>query len=164
VRCVDPVYPIRTTVTDRIKAAHEDPSVPEPLISHHRHPGYVVWPAARETLDTYTPGHDSYKIHRSLREDFARGMREAKVCVFDASVERKMIRKYAQAFLSGCVVAGDIPTEHEEALSRFMIPLQASWSIDRIEAQIKTYLAEPERLHQMAIDAFIYARSHLTTT
>ena len=108
-------------------------------------------------------------------------MREAKICVFDASLERKMIRKvgrlclawcqyltkgyqYAQAFLSGCIVAADLPTEHEEALREFIIPLKRTWDIDRIHAEIQSYLARPDRLHQMAMDAFVYARQHLTTT
>lgn len=53
---------------------------------------------------TYEQGHPAYQHHEALREDFAKNMREAKICVFDSSLERKMIRKYAQALLAGCVV------------------------------------------------------------
>jgi len=49
-------------------------------------------------LETYTPGHWSYETHRRLREDFAKGMREARICVFDSSLERKMIRKVRLSF------------------------------------------------------------------
>jgi hypothetical protein len=84
------VYPIRTTVTDRSR------SNPSALITHQEHPGYWVWTpdyAKQDPLETYTKGHELYLKHEELREDFARGMRQAKVCVFDASLERKMIRK-----------------------------------------------------------------------
>ena len=72
--------------------------------------------------------------------------------------------QYAQALLSGCVVAGDIPTEHEPQLSSFMIKLQPSWSIERIESEIQQHLDDPERLQQMALEGFIYARRYLTAT
>ncbi|ORY34796.1 hypothetical protein BCR39DRAFT_461978 [Naematelia encephala] len=154
-------YPIRTTVTDYLWT--ESPT----LITRHPHPGYTLdMPdeARDHPLETYTPNHELYQNHLSLRADFARGMREAKICVFDASLERKLIRKYAQALLSGCVIAADLPTEHEEALERFTIPLKPSWGIEKIHAEIERYLAMPEKLHQMSMDGFIYARRHLTTT
>jgi hypothetical protein len=44
-------------------------------------------------LETYTTNHTLYANHLEIRRDFARGMRKAQVCVFDASLERKMIRK-----------------------------------------------------------------------
>jgi hypothetical protein len=66
--------------------------------------------------------------------------------------------------LSGCVIAGDLPTEHEEALERFVIKLKPSWTIQRIREEIDKYLAQPARLHQMALDGLAYARRHLTAT
>ncbi|KAL1413682.1 hypothetical protein Q8F55_001461 [Vanrija albida] len=162
-------YPIRTTITDNLNRLRDDPhrSDSEALVGRHQHPGYTVGipESARTTpLETYQLGHETYKTHRALRADFGRGMREAQICVFDSSLERKMIRKYAQAMLSGCVLATDLPTEHEEALSKFTIPLEPSWSIDQIERQLQKFLDDPARLHQMALDAFAYARKHLTTT
>jgi hypothetical protein len=118
----------------------------------------------QKPLETYEVGHASYAPHRALREDFARGMRQAQICVFDSSLERKLIRKYAQALLSGCVIASDLPTEHEEAMGEFVIRLEPTWNIERIELEINTYLDQPQRLHQMALDGFAYARRHLTTT
>lgn len=160
-------YPLRTTVTDALRKREEDPTLPESPISRHPHPGYDVH-VPEETrsnpLETYELGHETYATHRAIRADFATGMRTAQICVFDSSLERKLIRKYAQAFLSGCVVAGDLPTEHEQVLSNFVIPLEPTWDIDRIHAQINTYLADPARLHQMALDGFAYARKHLSTT
>jgi hypothetical protein len=66
--------------------------------------------------------------------------------------------------LSGCVIAGDIPTEQEEQLANFVIPLEPEWDIEQIEAQIKSYLEKPALLEKMALEAFAYARAHLTTT
>lgn len=171
-----PVYPIRTTVTNYLETFPENP-----LVIRHEHPGYFLWPpdSARENpLETYDLNHPLYAKHLALREDFARGMREARICVFDASLERKMIRKvgryssfevlsdgieqYAQALLSGCVIAGDLHTEHEEALEGFTIQLKPTWDIERIHQELEKYLADEDRLHQMAVDGFVYARSHLT--
>lgn len=122
------------------------------------------------------PHHEYYAQHERLREDFAAGMRTSRICVFDASLERKMIRKYAQAFLSGCVVvschqaawtnhqAGDLPTEHETALSKFMIVLKPSWDIERINREIQWHLDRPEVMQRKALEAFAYARRYLTNT
>lgn len=84
------VYPIRTTVTDHTR------NNPSAAINRHEHPGYSVPTAehARQNpLETYTKGHELYTKHEELRADFSKAMRRAKICVFDASLERKMIRK-----------------------------------------------------------------------
>ncbi|BEI83334.1 hypothetical protein CcaverHIS002_0312020 [Cutaneotrichosporon cavernicola] len=160
-------YPVRTTVTNHLRRLEQDSSLPASPISRHPHPGYDINSAdeyKQTPLETYEIGHPSYQRHRELRHDFARGMRTAQICVFDSSLERKLIRKYAQALLSGCVIASDLPTEHEEAMMGLVIRLEPTWDIERIEAEINKYLAQPEVLHQMALDGFAYARRHLTTT
>ncbi|WRT69629.1 uncharacterized protein IL334_006618 [Kwoniella shivajii] len=161
-------YPIRTTVTDYLRLIEVEPNLPErTVISRHPHPGYSVSvpsSARDQPLETYELEHEYYETHLKLREDFAKGMRESKICIFDASLERKMIRKYAQAFLSGCVVASDLPTEHEEALSKFVIPLKSSWTIEKINEVLRYYLEREDLLQQMALDGLIWARQHLTTT
>jgi len=45
-----------------------------------------------------------------------------------------------------------------------MIKLQPSWDIERIETEIQKYLDDPERLQQMALEGFVYARRYLTST
>lgn len=154
-------YPLRSTVNRAIEAGRSD------VVGRFDHPGYFLWaPKAYYTnpLQTYQQGHPVYAKHEDTRAAFAQGMRESRICVFDASLERKMIRKYAQAMLSGCVIAGDLPTEHEEALSKFVIHLSPSWDIDQIEAVIKESLAQPEMLKQKAMLAFAFARKYLTNT
>lgn len=79
------------------------------FVTQFKHPGFDI-PRSRipkRKLATYEPGHPSYRPQIRKREEFAEGMRNAQICVFDSSVEKKAIRKYAQAFLSGCVVAAD---------------------------------------------------------
>jgi hypothetical protein len=85
-------YPLRTTITNHL---HDHPDSGSP-ISRHDHPGYFVFGDEKwkiEPLETYEVGHEVYERHIMMREDFAKAMRESKICVFDASRERKMIRK-----------------------------------------------------------------------
>lgn len=155
------VYPLRTVVTNAIENGKKT------IIDRYQHPGYFVWEdpnAYSDPLDTYTVGHSSYSKHTAMREAFADGLRKSKICVFDASLERKMIRKYAQAFLSGCVVAGDIPTEHEDALSEFMIPLHPDSTIAEIDQILEDALKDEEELKRKAFLGFAYARKHLTNS
>ena len=66
------------------------------IIQRHAHPGYTVKVPSEATerpLETYAKSHAYYEAHEKLREDFANGMRTSRVCVFDSSTERKMIRK-----------------------------------------------------------------------
>ncbi|WVR08129.1 hypothetical protein IAU60_005175 [Kwoniella sp. DSM 27419] len=161
-------YPIRTTVTDALRYHEENPDITDDsIVSRHPHPGYTVSVASsarQQPLETYELAHEYYETHLKLREDFAKGMRESRICVFDASLERKMIRKYAQALLSGCVIAADLPTEHEDALSKFVIPLKSTWGIDKINEALRYHLDRPELLQQMAVDGLVYARQHFTTS
>lgn len=152
-------YPLRTTVTQNLDRGN--------IIDRFQHPGYTISTDRKlydEPLETYTHGHESYATHRDTRESFARGMRESRICVFDASLERKLIRKYAQALLSGCVIAGDLPTEHEDALSDVVIRLDPNWSFERISEEIERALADPDELRRKALLGFAYARRYLTIT
>ena len=97
-------------------------------------------------------------------------------------MEKKAIRKYAQAFLSGCVVAADskyhrpilgyiltsetlsVPTEQEEAFRNFMIPLRTDASIEEINRVIYDALLDPFELQRKALEAFAYAREYLTNS
>lgn len=98
------VYPIRTTITDHLKkwqAGSDAIPAEAPLIDRHEHPGYTLSPeehaaadeARRSPLETYEVGHASYARHVQLRGEFAQAMRDTRICVFDSSLERKMIRK-----------------------------------------------------------------------
>ncbi|KAL7414198.1 hypothetical protein BDY24DRAFT_414418 [Mrakia frigida] len=149
-------YPIRTTVTNAVRNK-------QTFIKWYQHPGYTVnSQAPSEAPEWYEENSPLLAKHLELRGGFAGAMRETKICVFDASLERKLIRKYAQAFLSGCVVATDIPTDQEVELKQFVIELKPTWSIERINAAIDLALQDPEELQRKAMLAFAYARAHLT--
>lgn len=82
------------------------------MIGRHGHPGYTLGvpeEARQHPLETYTKGHELYEKHELLREDFARGMREAKICVFDASLERKLIRKVCYTHMLWCQAHASTP-------------------------------------------------------
>lgn len=98
------LYTIRPTVVRAIEA-----KPPRTFISRFSHPGFYVHRnrIPKKKLLTYEKGHASYAPQVRKREAFAEGMRRAQICVFDSSMERKAIRKYAQALLSGCVIAAD---------------------------------------------------------
>ena len=139
----------------------------ETVVGRFDHPGYTIWEdpkAYSDPLETYAIDHPYYQKHIRMRQDFATGLRQTKICVFDSSLERKLIRKYAQAFLSGCVVAGDIPTEHEEALEKFMIKLHPDNTIEEVNDILKTALLDEEELKRKAFLGFAFARKFLTNT
>lgn len=79
---------------------------------------------------TYIPGHMSYARQRAKRTEFAEGMRNAQICVFDSSMEKKAIRKYAQAFLSGCVVAADRTLDHFSSLDDIETKARSTFAFD----------------------------------
>ena len=60
--------------------------------------------------------------------------------------------------------AGDLPTEHESALEKFMIVLEPSWDIERINQEIQWHLDRPQVMQRKALEAFAYARRYLTNT
>jgi hypothetical protein len=156
------------------------------FITRFSHPGFeLTVHTPKRPLRTYRPGHPSYRRHVQKRQEFAEGMRNAQICVFDASMEKKAIRKYAQAFLSGCVVAADcelkqycsrlvldtdfvctgaVPTEHEAAFRDFMIVLRPKAHIEEINTIIYEALQDPLELQRKALAAFLYAREFLTNT
>ncbi|KAJ9095307.1 hypothetical protein QFC21_005673 [Naganishia friedmannii] len=157
-------YPLRVTITDYLETL---PGGSASLIDRYEHPGYTVWEmpeAYEDPMGTYERGNAAYQHHEALREDFAKHMRHSKICVFDSSTEKKMIRKFAQALLSGCVVAGDIPTENEDILSEFMIELKPTWDIERINTELAKHLQDDHGLERKAMLGFAYARKHFTNT
>jgi hypothetical protein len=152
---------LRTVVTDAVRDGKDT------VINRFGHPGYTIWEdpkAYDDPLETYSIDHPYYTQHMRMRKDFANALRTTKICVFDSSLARKLVRKYSQSFLSGCVVAGDIPTEHEEALDKFVIKLHPDATIEQIDEILKNALLDEEELKRKAFLAFAYARKYLTFT
>lgn len=106
-----------------------------------------------DTLHWDDPSHAS---QQKILKDFSLNMRQSKVCVFDGSIEGKFIRKFAQAMLSGwvqssqstfclcvfserktyaescnrCVIASDLPADHDLVLKDNIIQLKLDSNIE----------------------------------
>lgn len=90
-------------------------------------------------------------------------MRYTKICVFDASAERKSIRKFNEAFLSGCVVASDIPSEMEDQVFKdAVIELHQGMTEEDINDVLQEALQDLDNLQRMAVKAFKLARQHFS--
>lgn len=74
-------------------------------------------PVSAEMNGKFNPDDPDTAEARRVAKEWSQGMRETKICVFDSSIERKTIRKFNEAFLSGCVVASDIPSEMGKSLN-----------------------------------------------
>ena len=104
-------YPLRFSVHEAIKQG---------LVTNgttRKHKGtftFKVRPGAKrdEARVAYDgPQHGALYLRqmREQYEEYAKQLGRARICVFDSVIPRKMIRKYAEALMSGCVVAADVP-------------------------------------------------------
>ncbi|KAJ3331877.1 hypothetical protein HDU76_001965 [Blyttiomyces sp. JEL0837] len=154
------LYPLRTTV----KKGIEEGIIKAELVIH---PGYNVNAEAVSDLptnDTSSAGlvldRDPHVAHLfRIQQSYAEQLRQTQICIFDSSVVRKAIRKYHEAFLSGCVVAGDIPLEMENTFRDVVIPLRLDMSASEIQATLDEYVHDTERLAWMAVEGFRRARA-----
>ncbi|KAI8607711.1 hypothetical protein BC830DRAFT_89419 [Chytriomyces sp. MP71] len=161
------LYPLRAKVQGAIRAGKIANA------SVYKHVGYVLEP--REGVVTVGGGmgkggllgvydaEDPDVAHHTVNQHaWAHALATTQICVFDSSVVRKAIRKYQESFMSGCVVAADIPLEMEDMFKGVVIPLSAAMSVEEINARLQEYLADKERLAWMAMEAFRRARTHWT--
>ncbi|KAL7005668.1 hypothetical protein EMMF5_004750 [Cystobasidiomycetes sp. EMM_F5] len=157
----EPYYPLRY----KLVAAIEDG---ETFIKQADSKSNSTYPT-REWLATLGPGPpnnltgDYFEFYYANDAAFAADLRRTKICVFDGSVQKKAIRKYMQASLTGCVIAGEIPDEHQEILRPNMVELKASWPMSRINAILREALADPAELQRKASTMFAYASQHWTS-
>lgn len=158
------LYPLRTKIFEGVKAGKIK------SVEIFWHPGYTIQGSHNETklvelrklYKGYDPNSPLTEKHRETRSAYAEAIRHTKICVFDGSMERKLIRKYMEAMLAGCVVAADVPTEMDLELQKLILPLDAKWNESRIETTLKGYLADTDDLRERSLRSFIYARRHFT--
>jgi hypothetical protein len=124
----------------------EPASIPAPPLLHPNKNG------------KFNPNDPDTSAVRRVSTEWSVGMRSTKICVFDASSERKTIRKFNEAFLSGCVVASDIPSEMESLFRGVVIELDARMSEAEIDGILRRALSDPVRLQEMAVEALRRAR------
>ncbi|EGG00690.1 uncharacterized protein MELLADRAFT_111563 [Melampsora larici-populina 98AG31] len=155
---INSYYPLRTTVAKAIQASQtfivNSIKLPEldPNWKDLKPPKKLNW------LD---PSHD---LQRKILQDFSKNMRQSKICVFDGSIEGKFIRKFSQAMLSGCVIASDLPNDHDTILKNNIIELKLNSTIEEINKAIKAALLDETELKRKASVLLRYARQHLTST
>ncbi|ORY38762.1 hypothetical protein BCR33DRAFT_853747, partial [Rhizoclosmatium globosum] len=153
------LYPLRSTIREGINKS---------IIfnaTEFNHPGYNIFVNLTKPnypVGQYSPKDPNTAHLRAQQDTYAKAMRETQICVFDSSRVRKAIRKYHEAFLSGCVVAADIPLEMEEIFRDVTIPLRLDMNAEEVNDILQVYLADKERLAWMAREAFYRARQHWT--
>eukprot|EP00276_Gloeochaete_wittrockiana_P002406 CAMPEP_0184671896 /NCGR_PEP_ID=MMETSP0308-20130426/85777_1 /TAXON_ID=38269 /ORGANISM="Gloeochaete witrockiana, Strain SAG 46.84" /LENGTH=522 /DNA_ID=CAMNT_0027119117 /DNA_START=107 /DNA_END=1675 /DNA_ORIENTATION=+ len=143
---------------------------------HMGHPGYrIPLPPQAMTSAPFRPDHrvplssdtfsqlQGFISHvRSHNREYHFKMAHSKICVFDSSVERKAMRKFFEAFLSGCVVASDLPYELEEELRDVVIQLHVNDTDDVIERKLFEALLDPVELRRKASKAMAIAHRQFT--
>ncbi|ORY42335.1 hypothetical protein BCR33DRAFT_767196 [Rhizoclosmatium globosum] len=132
----------------------------------YEHVGYVLQPEKGKAkkissleLGVFDPQDPAVEHHRKNQQSWAKTLATTQICVFDSSILRKAIRKYQESFMSGCVVAADIPLEMESVFKGVVIPLRADMEVEEINDVLQRYLKDKERLARMAMEAFRRARS-----
>ncbi|ORY40973.1 hypothetical protein BCR33DRAFT_787202 [Rhizoclosmatium globosum] len=160
--CKSKQVPLRTTMTDGIKAG---------IIKNATiwgHPGYDLPSGANNANCTlledgrYHYNDPRVEPLRKTQRAFAQALRDHQICLFDSSHIRKAIRKYHEAFFSGCVVAADVPIEMEEMFRDVVILLRKEMTAEEVNEVVQEYLKDKERLAWMAEEAFYRARQHWT--
>ncbi|KAJ3028508.1 UNVERIFIED_CONTAM: hypothetical protein HDU68_001504 [Siphonaria sp. JEL0065] len=157
------MYPLRHKVKQGIKAGKiQNAKV-------YEHVGYVLKggvtktvPVRQDRIGVFDPLDPDVAHHRKNQQNWAKTLATTQICVFDSSIVRKAIRKYQESFMSGCVVAADIPLEMENMFRNVVIPLKASMSIEQINETLQEYLKDKARLSWMAQEAFKRARANWT--
>lgn len=162
------LYPLRVKLAEGIRSG----KVGRGRSNTYLHPGYQIQPpnstevisALYATYTTYDPASNITAWHRAVRDPYAQAMRRSQLCTFDASIERKLIRKYMEAMLSGCSVTADVPTDMDfpGGVGDLILPLDAEWDVDTLGRKIDEYLADPADLASRSLNSFIFARQHFT--
>ncbi|KAH9811265.1 hypothetical protein DFH28DRAFT_901275 [Melampsora americana] len=155
---INSYYPLRSTVAKAIQANQTFITNPTNLPELDTNWEELKRP---EELNWSDPSHDK---QRNLLKEFSSNMRHSKVCVFDGSIEQKFIRKFAQAMLSGCVIASDLPNDHDTIMKNNIIELRLNSTIEEINEAIKEALLDENELKRKATVLLRYARQHLTST
>jgi hypothetical protein len=112
-----PLYPVRVAAEEAIKKG---------LINNGKvqnHPGYDVPHNNSDPPEEYNPNSALTISHRKQQSEYATVLGTSRICIFDSSVIRKMIRKFVESAMSGCVIASDMPLEMWVELKPFVIEL-----------------------------------------
>lgn len=95
------------------------------------------------------------------QEAYALSMAKSKICIFDSSVLKIGLRKYAEALASGCVIAADLPYDYEGLLDDLVIPLNASMTWDEINGVLVNALKDEKEMKRRSAKGILLARKHM---
>jgi hypothetical protein len=112
-----PLYPVRVAAEEAIENG---------LINNGKvqnHPGYDVPHNNSDSPEEYNPNSALTINHRKQQSKYATVLGTSRICIYDSSVIRKMIRKFIESAMSGCVIASDMPLEMWVELKPFVIEL-----------------------------------------
>ena len=153
----DVLYPLRVTMEQTIGDGRINGG------SVYEHPGY--WPFAsgdtRPSM-TYTPDAPVIKAATDSYKSFITRLQHSKICMFDSTIIRKSIAKFYEAFLSGCVVASDLPDEMQELFEGAIIVLEQDASHEQVATTINSALADEVELQRKAVRAYQLGLEHFT--
>ena len=102
----------------------------------------------RETCG-YNPLSPTFVQHVDTSLELVSTMGQARICIFDAGVQRKMLRKYMHAFALGCVPAADIPDDMPPAARRAVIRLDPDWTDERLAQTLELAYNDVARLGRL---------------
>ena len=99
--------------------------------------------------ERYDPRSNHTRHFRLQYQDYANSLKHASICIFDSSIVRKMIRKFSEALMAGCVVASDLPHEMWSELEESIITLPHNGSPQEIAAIINSFSRRPSALEEL---------------
>ncbi len=125
------VYPLRTRIAHIVASSAEKSGINH---YHYEHPGY--W----EIRNSNTTLADTVKQFQA----YASILKRAKIVITDSSRFLYGVGKYAEIPAAGALVIADLPTERQEDLRQFVVPVHMDMSDDDIWTIIVTWLHNRE--------------------
>ena len=130
---------------------------------HYKHPGYNM-PYNSSVIPPSTYNRSNPAIQHSIENQiiYAGVLAKTKICIFDSSVVRKLVRKFIEAFMVGCVVASDLPFEMEEVFRDVVIRIDSRLPEKKIGELIQRALDDETELKRKAAKAMVIARKYFS--
>ena len=128
--CDKGIYPLRAK-WKRLCEAHAIPSDVRP------HPGYRL--------------PDMAAVEKQFNE-YAASLRKYRIALCCTSVYRYALAKIVEAMAAGCVVVSDMPDDpvFRDTLGKWIVEVDAGWSIERLAKVVNELLADPDRISRLS--------------
>ena len=108
----------------------------------------------------FHPGYGNRSVN--AYQDYVQALQHSKICIFDSSIVKKAIRKFMEAFMSGCVVASDLPHEMRDLIKDNIIELDEADNATIIANKISLAMADQQMLRAKAARSIEVAMSYWT--